>query len=419
MKILHTADWHLGNVFHKHARTEEHAHFLAWLLVALRAQKPDVLIVSGDIFDSANPAAAAERMFYDFLIDAAEAVSGMQIVIIAGNHDSAARLEAPAALLKRHNIYVCGTVKRTEEGEVDFSQFILPLSTRTDSEACLVCLALPYLRAADYPAGMSAEEGLRHYFANTQKELRKSAFRSLPLIAAAHFYAAGAEICESEHSERLVVGGQDCVSSNVTGENVLYVALGHIHKAQQVKGNAAMWYAGSALPMSFSEKGYEHGVQLVEIGDGAPEVSRLAYAPLRRLRSIPERGAGTAEDVLRAIEALPRRTAEDDGRAWDYLEIKVDEEEPSPELLHEVTRRLETRAVHFCRMVRVLSERKQTERKYESIEKLRSISPIEMAENIYAEKHGTAMPPHLKLRFGQAETAVYESMSDEQGSSAQ
>lgn len=71
---------------------------------------------------------------------------------------------------------------------------------------------------------------------------------------AAHFYAAGADICQGEHSERLVVGGQDCVDVNVVGKNVSYTALGHIHKAQQVKDGHCAWYAGSALPMSFAEK---------------------------------------------------------------------------------------------------------------------------------------------------------------------
>ena len=112
MKIIHTADWHLGNVFHGHSRQEEHAHFLAWLLNVVRQRRPDALILSGDIFDSPNPPASAERRLYDFLTDVTTAVEGLQVVITAGNHDSGQRLEAPAELLRRSNVYVRGIIRR-------------------------------------------------------------------------------------------------------------------------------------------------------------------------------------------------------------------------------------------------------------------------------------------------------------------
>ena len=110
MKLIHTADWHLGNTFHGYDRTQEHRHFLDWLLDRLREQQPDALIVSGDIYDTPNPSAAAEELLYDFLLQATDAVRGLQVVLIAGNHDSAGRIDAPASLLKRHNIYVRGTL---------------------------------------------------------------------------------------------------------------------------------------------------------------------------------------------------------------------------------------------------------------------------------------------------------------------
>ena len=147
MKILHTADWHLGNIFHGHNRICEHQHFLTWLLATLRTERPDALVIAGDIFDSPNPSATAEEMLYNFLVDASEAVQGMQIIAIAGNHDSAGRIDAPAQLLKRHKIYVRGTLPRnTETVEIDYDELILPLSSKEDDEAQVVCLAVPYLR---------------------------------------------------------------------------------------------------------------------------------------------------------------------------------------------------------------------------------------------------------------------------------
>ena len=239
MKILHTADWHLGNTFHGHSRLDEHRHFLKWLLQTLREKQPDALLVTGDVFDSANPSAAAEELLYDFLLRATLEVPGLQIVLTAGNHDSAGRLEAPAALLKTHNIYVRGTIHYTTKGEPDFDYYLLPLADRQTGQASCVCMALPYLRGGDYPAGMTPEEGLRFFFSQLHARLRKSNYKGLPIVVAAHFYAAGADICKDEHSERLVVGGQDCVEADVVGQNESYAGLGHIHKAQQVCGGEA------------------------------------------------------------------------------------------------------------------------------------------------------------------------------------
>ena len=157
MKIIHTADLHLGNVFHQHSRVEEHRHFFQWLLQTLREETPDALIISGDIFDTPNPSVEVQRLFFDFLTDCTDQNEGMQVVIIAGNHDSGARLETAEALLQQHNIYVRGTVHRTGDS-YDFERNILPLSTRHSSEAAVVCYALPFLRAIDYPHGMSVEE---------------------------------------------------------------------------------------------------------------------------------------------------------------------------------------------------------------------------------------------------------------------
>ena len=150
MKLIHTADWHLGNTFHGYDRTQEHRHFLDWLLDRLREQQPDALIVSGDIYDTPNPSAAAEELLYDFLLQATDAVRGLQVVIIAGNHDSAGRIDAPASLLKRHNIYVRGTLPLREDGQTpDYEHLVLPLSRRDNEEAELVCLAVPFLRPSD------------------------------------------------------------------------------------------------------------------------------------------------------------------------------------------------------------------------------------------------------------------------------
>jgi len=415
MKILHTADWHLGNTFHGYSRTDEHAHFLEWLLDSVRRLRPDALILSGDIFDTPNPPAAAERQFYDFLTAATNAVSHLQIVVTAGNHDSGGRIEAPAELLRRSNVYVRGLVRRNEStGELDFDHYILPLSEQGSDEARVVCYAIPYLRAADYPTGLSPTEGLTWFLENLRRCHRKSDFRGLPVVVAAHFYAAGADVCDNEHSERLVVGGQECIDATSIGTDAAYVALGHLHKAQRIAAaKVDMRYAGSALPMSFAEKNYHHGAWWVEVSDsGETAVSRLDYTPQRSLLSIPANGAIDAAAVIDAIAALPRREKGDEGQTWPYLEIRVLENGPLPSLMHEVTQALADRAIHFCRMVREMPQR-QSEATTTPPDTLSSLSPIDLAQSVYQQIYAADMPEPLSLRFKQAAEAATTSETAE------
>ena len=415
MKIIHTADWHLGNHFHGHDRLSEHAHFLAWLLDTLRQRQPDALLISGDVFDTPNPPAAAEALLYDFLTKAVEAVHGLQVVMIAGNHDSAGRLEAPAPLLHRHNVYVRGAVRTTEKGVPDFDHLLLPLSTRTQPEAVCVCMAVPYLRSGDYPAGMTTEEGTAWFFDRLHKALARTDFKQLPTVVAAHFYAAGACVCEGEHSERLTVGGQDCVPAAALGRGVAYAALGHLHRAQKVLGGPCTWYAGSALPMSFSERDYRHGVQWVNITpEGKAEVESLEYHPQRGLLTIPaDGGAASVAQVFDALANLPRREKNDDGATWPYLEVRVKEEQPEPTLMHNVMEALADRAVHLCRVVRVRTANEQDNAARDVLQESGkpSLSPLQMARRAFQNRYGSDMPEALVQRF---KTAAQASEKEEE-----
>ena len=352
MKIIHTADWHLGNVFHRHNRVAEHRHFFGWLRDTIVQQQPDALIVSGDIFDGPNPAAEVQRLFYDFLTHLSVEHPGMSIILIAGNHDSGARLEAGEELLRLHNIFVRGTVWKDAEGETYFERMILPLAPRGSDTAEVVCYALPFLRPADYPAGLSVQDGLRHYLTNLDKRLKKTAFKRLPVVVAAHFYAHGALIQAHEHSERLVVGGQDMVEIDTMGKAYAYVALGHIHRPQAVGNCANVRYAGSPLALSFSERDYKRAVNLVEIDtQGHVETISLFYTPLCALISLPDRGALDPQEALSRLRSLPDAQPDDDREAYPYVEINIRLAQPEPELRRRIGEIIEHKAV-VCRPVR-------------------------------------------------------------------
>lgn len=397
MKLLHTADWHLGNTFHGYERSAEHAHFLDWLLSQLLEQAPDALLIAGDIFDNANPSAAAEKMFYNFLDKAVRFLPGLQIVITAGNHDSGGRLEAPSAFFRTRNIYTIGTLQRDADGIPDFARHLLPLSLRGEEEARIVVFALPFLRPMDFPSGTRTEDALKESFDHMHKALKQSAFKNLPIVVCAHFYAAGAQINVEEHSERLVVGGQEVAEVKVIGKNIAYAALGHIHKTQRLDDNA--YYAGAPVPMSFSEKHYKQGINCITIDeDGFTLVTRLDYAPLRKLISVPSGGVASAKEMLALLAGLPDKTKRDEGAEWAYLEIRVQENRPEPSLLHEVEQILTQKAVRFCRMVRETSANTQQNEAIK-LQTLDSLNPRELIKAFYKSRFNEDLPASLLSRL--------------------
>lgn len=410
MKIIHTADWHLGNVFHRHNRVAEHRHFFGWLRDTIVQQQPDALIVSGDIFDGPNPAAEVQRLFYDFLTHLSVEHPGMSIILIAGNHDSGARLEAGEELLRLHNIFVRGTVWKDAEGETYFERMILPLAPRGSDTAEVVCYALPFLRPADYPAGLSVQDGLRHYLTNLDKRLKKTAFKRLPVVVAAHFYAHGALIQAHEHSERLVVGGQDMVEIDTMGKAYAYVALGHIHRPQAVGNCANVRYAGSPLALSFSERDYKRAVNLVEIDpQGHVETTSLFYTPLCALVSLPERGALDPQEALSRLRSLPDAQPDDDREAYPYVEMNIRLAQPEPELRRRIGEIIEHKAVKFCRITtstyREQSAQDDTQRP--AVENsLHSQAPIDIAKQYYTARYGNEMPEALVERFNIAVNSI-------------
>ena len=410
MKIIHTADWHLGNVFHRHNRVAEHRHFFGWLRDTIVQQQPDALIVSGDIFDGPTPAAEVQRLFYDFLPHLSVEPPGMSIILIAGNHDSGARLEAGEELLRLHNIFVRGTVWKDAEGETYFERMILPLAPRGSDTAEVVCYALPFLRPADYPAGLSVQDGLRHYLTNLDKRLKKTAFKRLPVVVAAHFYAHGALIQAHEHSERLVVGGQDMVEIDTMGKAYAYVALGHIHRPQAVGNCANVRYAGSPLALSFSERDYKRAVNLVEIDtQGHVETTSLFYTPLCALISLPDRGALDPQEALSRLRSLPDAQPDDDREAYPYVEMNIRLAQPEPELRRRIGEIIEHKAVKFCRITtstyREQSAQDDTQRP--AVENsLHSQAPIDIAKQYYTARYGNEMPEALVERFNIAVNSI-------------
>lgn len=402
IRILHTADWHLGQTFFGYDRTQEHEHFLDWLAGVLTKNKIDVLIVTGDVFDVSNPSAASQRMFYRFIHRVTTENPRLQLVVVAGNHDSAARLESPLPLLQEMRTEIKGIVHK-QNGKIDYEHLLVELKNAA-GEVEALCLAVPFLRQGDYPVveteGNPYAEGVKELYARLLKYALKKRTDGQALVAVGHLLATGSEIAEKDHSERIIIGGLESVSPESFPEQIVYTALGHIHKAQRVSGRENIRYAGSPLPMSFAEKHYHHGVVKVTLDEGwAVEIEKLEYTPLVRLLSIPATEAAAPDEVLDELRGL--ELPEDE--PMPYLEVKVKLSEPEPMLRQQVEEILEGKPVRLARIVSFYRQAAEGSVEEEVLTAgLQEMNPLQIVKATFENSYQTEMPEELVNLFQEA-----------------
>jgi DNA repair protein SbcD/Mre11 len=293
VRLLHTADWHLGRIFHARSLIDDQAHVLDQFVALVRELRPDAVLIAGDVYDRAVPPADAVNLLDDTLSRIVLG-EGVPVVLIAGNHDSPDRLGFGARLLAPRGLTIAGRVSSRVE----------PLYF-ADEWGKLAIYPLPYAEPAvvrdalgaefrDHDAALGALlDGIReHHPAGTRA------------VVVAHAFVAGG--AESESERPLSVGGSGAVAaSRFAGFD--YVALGHLHRPQQI-GSAAINYAGSPLKYSLSEIDHDKSVSLVELrSPGELRVERIALRSRRDLRRV--RGE------LRALVEAGR----DDPKRHDYL----------------------------------------------------------------------------------------------------
>lgn len=328
MRLLHTSDWHLGHTLKEVPRDHEHAAFLVWLGEACVREAPDVLVITGDVFDSATPPASAERMWFEFLAATRRAMPALDIIAIAGNHDSPARLGAASAVLRELGVHVIGGLPRLrgERGAhepLDLDRILIPVAGGRGLVA-----AVPFLRPIDIP--VDVEDPLATVYGEVVAAARQRRRAEQALVVLGHLYVTGAE--PSYLSERRVsIGGQESASLRLFPDDIDYVALGHMHRAQRV-GRETIRYAGAPIALSLDEAGYRHQVLVVDFAGGrVAEIRSLDVPQTIEIVRIPKRGTAPLADVLAQIEALPARLPGDDP-ARPYLEIVVALDRPEPRL---------------------------------------------------------------------------------------
>ncbi len=392
MILFHTADWHIGQHFFGYDRKEEHLVFFEWLKTEIREHRPDALLIAGDVFDSPNPSAESQKIFYRLLKEITGEMPELQVVMIAGNHDSAARLEAPDPLFREMNISVKGSVKRNNAGEIIWESLLVPL--KKDGQIAAWCIAVPYLRQGDYPSAETYSQCVAASYEACCRELDKIRKTGQPVIAMGHLQATGSEISENDRSERTVIGGLESVSPEAFDRReIKYTALGHLHKAQRVSGREHVRYAGSPLPMSFAEKNYKQGINKITLKDNdLDKIERLVFVPPVSLLSIPDRPQPLSA-VLQEIATLPDGPA--DSRS-PYLELKVSVTGPEPALRYRIEEALKEKAVRLTRIVSFAPGKSNHETESITYEELQAMTPLKMAEDVYLDRYGDPMPENLR-----------------------
>ncbi|MEI7143464.1 exonuclease subunit SbcD [Pectobacterium brasiliense] len=270
MRIIHTADWHLGQYFYTKSRAVEHQAFLNWLIVQVEHHQVDAIIVAGDIFDNGSPPSYTREMYYSFVV--ALQRTGCQLIVLGGNHDSVAMLNESRELLACLNTQVIACASDEP------AQQVLLLENRQRQPGALLC-AIPFLRPRDVltsKAGQSGDEKqlalqeaiTAHYQQCYQLACQKRDELGLPLpiIATGHLTTIGATASESVRD--IYIGTLDAFPAQAFPP-ADYIALGHIHRPQRVTQSEHIRYSGSPIPLSFDELNSEKSVCLVSFAPDA------------------------------------------------------------------------------------------------------------------------------------------------------
>ncbi len=401
MKFLHTADWHIGQLFHEYDRSYEHQQFLNWLVETLVAEKIEVLLISGDIFDSSNPSAASVRMFYRFLNEATTALQDLQIIITAGNHDSAARLEAPKPLLESSHVHIIGLVEKDAEGNIDYEKLLIKIHNASGAIKAW-CLAVPFLRMGDYPAIADCAnpytQGVAALYQDAFDFAQKHNAENQPIIAMGHLHTQQAEITDLDKTERLIMGGVECISATAFHPDIKYVALGHIHKAQKIGGKEHIRYSGSPLPMSFSEIHYKHQVIVFDLNQEIRDLKAIEIPVSVPLQRIPHQHQRLHE-VISLLEQLP--SADSSPEKLPYLQVRVLLDGPEPALRHKVESALAGKGVRLAKIdVQYPSSIKETPELI-TPEKLNELQPLDIFGKVYQSRYNSEVPNDLLQLFQQ------------------
>ena len=380
MKLLHTSDWHIGQILNFHYdRQEEHQCFLDQLCRIVEQERPDVLIVSGDIYDKNTPGNSSMRFLSDNLLRICDLAPDMPIVLTAGNHDSSSRIESMSGVWRRVNTHFIGAAERVGE-EYQLDKHIIEIPGKG------WIAAVPYI--PDYQNDL---------YNIILKEIHDRNTQNLPVILMGHTTIGNAIFTAHEtttFSGRDIVGGINSMNINEIDNDYDYFALGHIHTPQTLSNGKAR-YCGSPVQLNFKEQ-FPHSVTMVTVeshGD-MPKIDTIELEPLRRFYVIPEKPA-PLEEALSYLDAhLPEKQG--------YVQLNILSAERLPSDTENRIRDILSKGegLLYCdyKCTRPAADGKSVVEKPEfNLSEFREKDPFEIAERYYQETLQTEMDDTLKV----------------------
>ncbi len=365
MRFIHLSDLHIGKQLYHYNLLEEQKLLLGQVVAWVKKERPDALLVAGDIYDTSVPSAEAIAVFDDFLTELDSLEQKLTICMIAGNHDSAKRLDYASQILAKHAIHIVGTPPVTAgEGIYTVSM--------EDDYGEVVFYLLPfvkpgYLKKAFQDENLSFSDAVKRLIGQEQIDTGKR-----NVLVSHQFYAGGGVTPITSDSEVHVAGGIDNVDVGVL-EPFDYAALGHIHRAQRI-GAEKNRYPGTIFPYSVSEAEEEKFVTLVSLGEKGkePEISRLPLELPRRVRKL----RGTMEEVLALAEGEV---------CHDYVSITLTDEV-------EVSHPRERLEENYDRILEIRVDNSRTRKLLELGEiESENLEPYEAFCNFFKELNGREM----------------------------
>ena len=376
MKILHTSDWHLGHTLYNYDRTEEQMAMLLQMVNIVREEKPDVFLLCGDVYHTPQPSASVQTMFTNALVEIHDANPDMTIVITAGNHDSGTKHDIFRTPWKALKVYTIGSVDANNKEDL-----IIEIPGQG------YVIAVPYVNERNMPDG---------FFQSLLDIVAERNEANLPVVMTAHTTVSGCDFTGHENASEYVVGGIDSHSLEDMGTGYDYLALGHIHHAQFVRGgNHRVRYSGTPIPVSFDEN-YQHSVSIVEINKHGeePVVKEIEIQTHRPLVTLPKDGVAIWEDAKDLLEEFPN-----DIEAYIRLNVEVDNFLPV-EANAEALILTEGKKCRFCVINTHRLKKDRREAKVMSVQEFKTEKPIDIAER-YAEDIGVEFDDDMKELFNE------------------
>ena len=376
MKFLHTSDWHLGHVLYGHDRTEEQQAMLDQMVHIVEEQQPDVFLLCGDVFHTAQPSNATQTMLSDALMKIHEANPQMVIVMTAGNHDSPTKHVIFQKPWRALNVYAIGQLKKEH-----LEEHIIEIPGKG------FIIAIPHVNEQTLPEG---------FF---QQLLDKTAERNtegLPVVMTAHTTVKGCAYKGHEQATELIVGGIDAIQLEQLGEGYDYLALGHIHHGQFVDPDKHYArYSGTPLPISFDEN-FSHSISIVEIDKhGAiPTMTAVEIQNPHPLVTLPEEGFAPWETTKKLLEEYP-----DNDPSYIRLNLEIEDFLPV-EASAEAANLAEGKQCRFCTLNFKKKDDNQTEAPGLTVQEFQAEKPIEIAKQ-YAAYEGTNFDEEMTELFNE------------------